>query len=157
MIKRLGPGSPPPALNLAPRASEIARVDPWWSGIAAENFVPGEVAEELRVCLHELLGNVVMHGGPGVSLMVVRAAGELERMSLTVEDNGPPFDPTRQPAPPVPDQLDAAPVGGLGLVLVRRFADDFGYQRVGCRNCVTVRRFFAPRSNATLDSGRGRK
>ena len=56
------------------------------------------MAEELRVCLHELLGNIVMHAGPAVSFMRVSASNEPEGVALTVEDDGRPFDPTTQPS-----------------------------------------------------------
>jgi serine/threonine-protein kinase RsbW len=132
-----------PSLPLAARLSDIPQVDAWWAAVAAEAGVPADVAQELRVCLHELLANIVLHGGPGVSTMIVEGSWSAGRIALTVEDDGVPFDPTPAPDRVVPDSLEGARIGGLGLVLVHRFAETSGYQRVNGRNRVTLGRKFA--------------
>jgi anti-sigma regulatory factor (Ser/Thr protein kinase) len=53
---------------------------------------------------------------------------------LTVEDDGPAFDPLSLAVPDVTASLDERPVGGLGVFLVRRMMDSVSYHRVGARN-----------------------
>lgn len=57
---------------------------------------------------------------------------------LQFEDSGVAFDPLQAAAPVVPTSIDLAPVGGLGVVLVRKFASSASYQRRDGRNCLTI-------------------
>ena len=59
---------------------------------------------------------------------------------MTVIDAGAPFDPTAAPAPDVGAPLEARPIGGLGLLLVRRSVDALAYARVDGHNVVTLER-----------------
>ena len=130
------------SLQLAARLSEIARVDPWWAAVAGDAGMPADVAQELLVCLHELVGNAIMHGGPGVRQVSVEASRIVGRIALTVVDDGMAFDPTTVPEPVRPASLEEARIGGLGLVLVRRFAEELHYERANGCNRVTVSRHF---------------
>jgi serine/threonine-protein kinase RsbW len=94
----------------------------------------GAVAFELA--LEEVFMNVVMHGSPTnrplqveVSLAIVD--GEL---TLTVEDDGPPFDPLSLAAPDITANLEERRIGGLGVFLIRKLMDSVRYQRLGPHN-----------------------
>lgn len=91
--------------------------------------------------------NIVLHGARpgrtatvGVSLELVEGA-----LTMTVEDDGPQFDPLQLPAPDLLASLDDRPVGGLGVFLVRRIMDSVSYQRVGPYNRLTMTRSLASR------------
>jgi anti-sigma regulatory factor (Ser/Thr protein kinase) len=57
---------------------------------------------------------------------------------LTPGDGGLPFDPTRPPAPPPSQSLDAR-TGGLGLLLVHKVARRLEYERTATqRNRLRV-------------------
>ncbi len=61
-----------------------------------------------------------------------------ERIVMRFIDDGIAFDPTTAIARPLPTSLDDAQPGGLGLMLVRRFAESVSYQRDGQRNILTI-------------------
>jgi serine/threonine-protein kinase RsbW len=89
-----------------------------------------------ELALEEIFTNIVMHGSqPGSTPLVevsLHRAGE--SVTMTVEDDGPQFDPLSLPAPDVTASLAARPVGGLGLFLVRKVMDTVSYARVAGRN-----------------------
>lgn len=91
-----------------------------------------------RLCAEELLANMWRHGAgaPEVGLTLERNGDG--PLLLTIEDDGAPFDPTRGPEREPPACLDEAQPGGWGLALIRRFADDFTYQRSEARNLVSL-------------------
>jgi serine/threonine-protein kinase RsbW len=104
----------------------------FWS--AAE--LPQAEALTFELALEEVFMNVVMHGAsadkvPRVEVSVALGDGAL---TLTVEDDGPAFDPLAVAAPDVTASLDERRVGGLGVFLVRRMMDSVSYHRVGTRN-----------------------
>jgi anti-sigma regulatory factor (Ser/Thr protein kinase) len=87
-----------------------------------------------ELVLEEVLMNLLMHGfaapeGQRVAVSAVLQAGGCR---MEIEDAGWPFDPTTAaPDGPAPAaSIEDAAIGGLGLVLVRRFAQDLAYQRL---------------------------
>jgi serine/threonine-protein kinase RsbW len=80
--------------------------------------------------------NVVMHGLDAAKAPRVEVSLTLvdSGVTLTVEDNGAPFDPLSLPAPDVAASLEARRVGGLGVFLVRQVMDSVSYQRRGTMN-----------------------
>jgi serine/threonine-protein kinase RsbW len=61
-----------------------------------------------------------------------------ERFSVTIEDNGAPFDPTTIPTPDVNQDLDERKAGGLGIYFMKRFMDEVKYSRVDDKNLLTL-------------------
>jgi serine/threonine-protein kinase RsbW len=100
----------------------------------------------VELVLEEVVMNVIMHGAPavGAPLIQLAAAALPEGCQLTILDNGPPFDPTT--AAPRADgaSLDQAAPGGLGLVLLRRYARELRYHRLPGGNRLTLTIPYAP-------------
>jgi serine/threonine-protein kinase RsbW len=113
----------------------------FWS--AAE--LPPAEALPFELALEEIFMNVVMHGSPAGSVPQVDVSLALAHggLTLTVEDDGPPFDPLSLPAPDTTAGLDERRVGGLGVFFVRQMMDAVSYQRVGARNQLTMAKQFA--------------
>lgn len=89
-----------------------------------------------ELALEEIFMNIVMHGAqpgstPLVEVLLQRAA---ESVTMTVEDNGPEFNPLSLPPPDVTASLADRPVGGLGVFLVRKMMDTVSYSRIAGRN-----------------------
>ncbi|MDL2717498.1 MAG: ATP-binding protein [Acidobacteriota bacterium] len=112
---------------------------------AARHGVPRRPVADLAIAIDELVSNVAKYGGragappPAVSLEFGVRAGALE---VEIADSGAPFDPLSGGDPDVSGALDERPIGGLGLHLVRKLADQSRYERRDGRNVVRlVRRF----------------
>lgn len=97
------------------------------------------VCHAVGLATDELLANVVAHAWPGgdhTALVDLRTDGAT--LTLVISDDGRPFDPTGVPRPDVAAPLEARPVGGLGVHLVRELMDRFTYERRDGRNVVTL-------------------
>lgn len=109
----------------------------WLDTIAVEQALPGETAYAMQICLEELLGNVLRHGGDDR-----RASVSVEidpnRLAMTVEDDARPFDVASAPVKHVQGSLEDLEPGGLGIGLVHDFSDRIEYSRAGLGNRVTV-------------------
>ena len=96
----------------------------------------------VEVVLEELVSNLVRHG-KDVPLGTVAAGSRGGVIDRVVEDDGAEFDPFSVPEPERPASLADAPLGGLGIPLVRRLSASARYDRVGsgadARNRVSVR------------------
>jgi serine/threonine-protein kinase RsbW len=86
--------------------------------------------------LEEIFMNVVMHGSrPGIAPQVEVSLNLVsDAVTMTVEDDGPQFDPLSLPPPDVTASLSDRRVGGLGVFLVRKIMDTVSYARVAGRN-----------------------
>lgn len=100
----------------------------------------------LDMCITELVANVVDHSYRDQSgeIRLELDLGPPEAAILTVIDEGPAFDPLSVSPPRIPSSLDEAQVGGLGIHLVRSYADSCEYRRDDGRNVFRAY-FGAPR------------
>jgi anti-sigma regulatory factor (Ser/Thr protein kinase) len=89
-----------------------------------------------QLALEEIFLNIVMHGVRPESMPLIQVSLNrvAESVTMTVEDDGPQFDPLSLPAPDLSAGLADRPVGGLGVFLVRELMDIVSYERVGARN-----------------------
>jgi serine/threonine-protein kinase RsbW len=85
----------------------------------------------LEVVFEELVSNTVRHGFAPGSAQTIRVGARILDRDLTIvfEDDGRPFDPLQQEAPPAFSTPQAALAGGLGIQLVRRLAASVRYER----------------------------
>jgi len=98
----------------------------WVNTIAADQQFQEQLVFALQVCLEELLTNIVRHGGPesGGDLsevpipplnVEITISTSAQRLSMTVEDEGKPFDVVNAPAHRIDQPLDEIQPGGLGI------------------------------------------
>jgi serine/threonine-protein kinase RsbW len=128
-------------LLLASGPGAAARLHAWLDATFAAEPVPERLAHAIRLCLEEAVMNVAMHaygaeGGPIEVALWRDPAG----LAARVTDSAAPFDPTAAPAPSAArNGIEDGPLGGRGLLLMRRFAAELDYARVEGRNELTLR------------------
>lgn len=101
--------------------------------------VSEEAVNRIEVILEELVSNVVRHSAQArsIELEVAYRDGAVQ---ISVEDDGAPFNPLEQAAPARFSTLEEAPLGGLGIPLIKRLSQSVNYERIaaGNRICVVV-------------------
>jgi anti-sigma regulatory factor (Ser/Thr protein kinase) len=118
--------------------------------------LPPEQTVVFELALEEIFMNVVMHGSvcvsvPRVEVSLLLADGGV---ILTVEDNGPEFDPLTLPQPDLKANLADRPIGGLGVFLVRQLMDAVSYHRVGaCNRLAMSKRIQTPEARTARAVG----
>jgi anti-sigma regulatory factor (Ser/Thr protein kinase) len=87
---------------------------------------------------------VVRHGYDAQidqSITVAFKAGA-DELTFTIEDHAPPFDPlldTTAENAPAASSIEDFPVGGLGILLMRKFAKNLEYKALDGGNRLTLR------------------
>lgn len=117
---------------------EVIATARWLADITAQQTMDGDVEFAAQLCLEEILTNIVCHSGktdPHVSVQVDVTDNQLQ---LTIEDDGRPFDITSSSARPIGRDLESVEPGGLGLHLIRHYANRLDYSRASGRNRVIV-------------------
>ena len=110
----------------------------FWSSMS----LPQEALLTFELALEEVFMNVATHGSPAGARREVQLSLHLDAASLamTIEDDGPEFNPLTVPAPDLGAPLAERRVGGHGVSLVRQTMDTVTYQRVSGRNRLTMTR-----------------
>ena len=129
--------------------SEVPAAASWFESIAAELHLPESQTFAVQVCLEELMSNIARHGSPAQHssnprsldpanpfLISVAVNAFEDKITLTVEDNGVPFNVAEAPTKGIDQPLHEVQPGGLGIHLIKSFADDLQYRRTSKGNCV---------------------
>jgi len=116
-------------------------------GRAVEEFgraagLSAPVTFDLQLATSEIVTNVILHGydDEREHAIVVRLLADAGEVTVEVEDDGRPFDPSSAPAPRLDLPLEERPLGGLGVYLARRVTDAIEYRRQDERNILRMRK-----------------
>ena len=101
---------------------------------------------DVNICLDELFTNIVSYGFEDDLAHIIRFAMDLDNqvLTLSIEDEGVPFNPLEKKDPEVPADLIDVRIGGLGIHIVRKLMDDIRYNRKQGKNKLTMKKFIQP-------------
>ena len=100
--------------------------------------LPDDLRRRFLVALDEVLSNVARYGGPPGGLVQVDFKLAGDRLTVTVEDQGPPFNPLDAAPADTSSPLEERKAGGVGIVLVRTLLETVRYEHTGGRNRLTM-------------------
>src|SRR5207244_2214693 len=117
-------------LQLTNRTQELKQLLRDLCAFCAEQRVPDDVLNPMRLALEEVVTNVIHHGcKPDQKHTIdVRLAWEGGEFTAVVADDGRPFDPLSHPDPDTDLPVEERPIGGLGVHMVRRLMDGLEYR-----------------------------
>ena len=94
----------------------------------------------LLIAIEELVLNCIHYGYDDEEVHTIRIVLSIEDhiLTMTVIDDGHPFDPLAAPSPDLSQPVKDRPAGGLGLYLLRQLADQISYERRDGANRLTV-------------------
>ncbi len=136
-------------LTLTARLSEIRNLSTRVEEFGDANQLPVPKVFVINLALDELISNAVLHGSfdhTSDPKIEVRLRVDHDVLILTMEDNGELFDPRIDTEPDTTSSLEAREIGGLGLHLVKSFADRISYEFVGGKNRLRLEHDLQPAS-----------
>lgn len=128
-------------LEIKSSFEEMDRVVDFVDDFCVRESVNDAVRNKLHLIAEELVVNAVMHGYPGrEDGWIALRLREMEKgIEITYLDEAAPFDPLSEAIDPDLDaDLEEKRVGGLGIFLIREFAEDARYKRAGNRNTLSI-------------------
>jgi anti-sigma regulatory factor (Ser/Thr protein kinase) len=131
-------------LTLQSRLDAVALIWPWLESLALEYRIPTETQFAIDLCLEEAVSNVIRHGYDAQTdqPITVEFKAGIDELTFTIEDHAPPFDPLLNATtenPPVASSIEDFPVGGLGILLMRKFAKNLEYKALDRGNQLAIR------------------
>ena len=136
--------APPPSL-LIPMAADKASLE--IARLQARQFLENNGVDEhalagVELVLEEAATNVLRYGYEGLPQaehwIEIDLQVDLDEVQVLLVDDGKPFDPLDEGAVLLPDTLDDAQVGGLGLLMIRNTASQLAYERRDGKNRLTM-------------------
>jgi len=134
---------------------DLEQIGTWVDDFAQRWSLPAPTAFAIQLCCEEVFSNIVRHGlkdiavtgsdEDGVKLYLDHGS---RSVILRIDDQAEAFDPLAVDSPLHPQSVAEASVGGLGIHLVRKFAQDVQYERSDHTNRLTMR-FDLPNANAS--------
>ena len=106
--------------------------------MAAQAFLESHCVEpKPAIIMDEIVSNIVRcSGAKAFSIAFDRNDVGI---AMTFSDDGMPFDPTKDAAPPNLDApLEKRDVGGLGIFMVKKMAREVSYRRIDNSNVLKV-------------------
>jgi len=126
-------------------SGEAWRASTWLGEAGSAEGIPPATLSRLDLCVTEAVANAIDHGGAGTGAspiylrLDVRRSGTGGEAVVTVSDSGSAFDPLTAPLREPPRSLADAEPGGLGLAMLRHFADALDYSYSEGQNHLTIR------------------
>ncbi len=127
-------------VTIPARLSEVRELSSMVEEFGDANGLPDPKVFVINLALDELITNTVTHGleDKADAEIRIRMRVRADTLILVMEDNGQPFDPTENTNADITSSLEERAIGGLGLHLVKSFADRVSYEFVEGRNRLTM-------------------
>ena len=120
--------------------SELEKLHEVITTFAETHRIGEEVSHAVTLALDEILTNVITYGCTDGKEHIIRLTlgKEGEEIRMVIEDDGIPFDPTRNVDPDIGASVEDRQVGGLGIYFAKRLTDSMTYRREGERNILVL-------------------
>jgi len=122
-------------LSVCSRDEEIPRLNEELERIMSRAGFAEKQILDMQLAVEEAFINIIRHGYHGDQGAVQIAIDFLKgRLTVTIEDDAPRFDPTKFEEPNFSADLEQRPIGGLGIHLMRSLSDEIRYDFERGRN-----------------------
>ena len=127
-------------MSLANDVQEVARVIDSLEEFGAQQGIAIDESLRFGLALDEMITNIISYGLVGrdeatIKLSIEHAEGVLRAELL---DDGLPFDPFKAEVEAPSGDIEHRRIGGVGLLLVKKFMDRLDYRRDGGFNRVNM-------------------
>lgn len=103
---------------------------------------PAPILASAHVILDEICSNIVKHSGASAFEVNVEMTENPDGVKLTFSDDGVAYDPLAHVDPDTTLSAEERPIGGLGILMVKKMSDAITYNRFHNRNYLTVAKNF---------------
>ena len=126
--------------SISNRLEEIDRVNDAFNEFSEQCSIPMPASLKINMVFDELLNNIITHGYGDDKQHTIEVVIECvgRRLSISISDDGVPFNPFTRKDPDTNLALEDRNIGGLGILLVKNAMDETIYQRRHNINRVTL-------------------
>lgn len=134
-----------PKITFPARFEYLDEIREFVGQVAREGGFNDKEVYSLQLASDEAASNIIEHAYEGVSNASFDVTCDVrgDTITITMRDDGTPFDVTRVKQPNLKADLSERQIGGLGVYLMRKLMDDVKYEsnpRTGNLLIMTKRR-----------------
>ena len=128
---------------VAARKDQIPVVSEFIEALMTSSGFDPHKTLEVMLAVEEACTNIALYAYAGKEndidgAMRIIADGGSDRVELTIEDWGVPFDPTKHVMPISDASAEVRPIGGLGIHLIKSYVDEIRYKNFDGKNVLTL-------------------
>jgi sigma-B regulation protein RsbU (phosphoserine phosphatase) len=123
-------------LTMRASMDDMVLLQPYIEDVARKAGFDTKETKRLRLAVEEAVANVINYGQ--ASAITLQAMVADNQLTLTIDDDGQPFDPTKGSATDLSIPPDQRPEGGMGIILLQTMTDEQSYQRTDGHNVLTL-------------------
>ena len=137
------------SFELRNKLSELKVLNQQLTAFGHDIGLPEIGISEINICLDELFTNIVLYGFNDDLEHKIKFSLKVEdNLLITImEDDGVPFNPLKKKAVKLPENVDDAQIGGLGIHITKELVDKISYERKGDLNILTIKKSIPPNEN----------
>ena len=126
--------------NLTNIVEALATLSNWVNILIPQLKLSPRGAFQLELVLVEAVTNIVENAYENAAdhEITITLHCQEHTVRVTIKDDGQPFDPFQVPAIELPDSLEDAKEGGLGIHLIRSYTKECHYCREGQYNLLVL-------------------
>ncbi len=99
---------------------------------------PPAISTKLMICLDEIASNVMKFSKANELTVRLEHCAATDTWCLSFLDDGTPWNPLTHDDPDITLSAAERPIGGLGLLMVKKMMDEVTYAREGGRNVLRL-------------------
>ena len=120
---------------------ELSKVVDFLDELGEEWELPIPLVFSLNLVMEEALTNIILYGFEDSNLHTIEinfSKSEADELSITLIDDGQPYDPTLKADPDLTLSVEDRPIGGLGIFLIKKIMDKVEYQYINNKNYLIL-------------------
>lgn len=125
-----------PTISLPASMDSAGRLSAYLEQMAQHSALAPSEAKRLRLAVEESVANIIKHSL--AHTITLRTAVTAERITITIDDDGLPFDPTQDSYTDLSLSPEQRPPGGMGIILLQKMTDEQDYSYVNGHNILTL-------------------
>ena len=129
-------------LTLKNDPRQVSQLSTFVKDVLARALSDEKQRGEIRLAVEEAVVNVMEYAYPTAveGDVTIDAKFDGQWVKFVISDSGIAFDPTKASYADTTLSAEDRPIGGLGILLVRRLMDSINYERVDGRNILTLKK-----------------
>ena len=125
-------------INVQPSKETIPEIAGFVEQTLEELECPMKIQTTMLIVTDEIFSNLVYYSQ--ATEVTVKVGMETGVYSITFTDNGIPYNPLEAKTPDITLSAEERSIGGLGMHIVKKMADEVTYQYEDAKNILNVKK-----------------
>lgn len=135
--------------SVIPNKESLSEASDFLDSFVEEFDIPLRTGYSLKVVTDEIFSNIVYYSGAKNAEILCR--NDTDRITLVFVDDGIQYNPMEAEEPDITAGAEDRAIGGLGLFMVRKMAEQVRYEYADQKNRLTVILSKTPKKKMSLE------